>query len=237
MATAHNNANVGDIAKSVIMLGDPKRVRYLVEKFLTDSKLVSDVRGIPCFTGMYNGKKLSVMASGMGIPSMGIYSYELFKFYDVERIIRAGTCGAMSPDLKLFDVILSENVFSGSTYAFAMSGEESHIMSSSKELNDSVKASAKKLGTGLVAGNSICNEAFDPYAKDNSKFMATIPDGFNPVTSEMEAFSLFYNAKLLGKEATCLMTVTDSPFIERAATAEERQLGLDTMLKLALESI
>ena len=112
MSTPHNEANLGDIAKTVIMPGDPLRAKYIAENFLDNYKLVNSVRGMYAFTGNYKGKEITVMASGMGMPSMGIYSYELYKFYGVENIIRIGSCGAYRPDLKLFDIVLSENVFS-----------------------------------------------------------------------------------------------------------------------------
>ena len=130
MSTPHNEANLGDIAKTVIMPGDPLRAKYIAENFLDNYKLVNSVRGMYAFTGNYKGKEITVMASGMGMPSMGIYSYELYKFYGVENIIRIGSCGAYRPDLKLFDIVLSENVFSEGNFALTLNNENCHIVSS-----------------------------------------------------------------------------------------------------------
>ena len=191
MSTPHNEANKGDIAKTVVMPGDPLRAKYIAENFMENCKLVNQVRGMYAYTGTYKGKELTVMAHGMGMPSVGIYTYELFKFYDVENIIRIGSCGGYKPELKLFDIIL---------------------------------------------GNTVCTDCFDVYMTDVNKFLDRIPDDFNPVAAEMEAFALFYNAKLLNKKASCLMSVVDSKFIKDIATPEERQTGLNNMIKLALDS-
>ena len=128
MATPHNSAAKGDFARTVLMPGDPLRAQFIAETFLTDAKLVTSVRNIYGYTGIYNGKRVSVMASGMGMGSIGIYSYELFKFYDVDNIIRVGSAGAYVDDLKLFDVVLSTGAYSESTYAKAMDGTEGNIM-------------------------------------------------------------------------------------------------------------
>ena len=236
MSTPHNSAQKGDISKTVIMPGDPLRAKYIVENFFDDYKLVNDVRGIYAYTGKYKGKEISVMASGMGMPSMGIYSYELFKFYDVENIIRIGSCGAYLPNLKLFDIILSENVFSESNYAFTLNNDNCHIINSNSELNSVIEDVAKKDNLNLFKGNTVCTDCFDVYMTDVNKFLSRVPDGFNPISAEMEAFALFYNAKLLNKKASCLMSVVDSKFISEVATTDERQNGLNNMIKLALDS-
>lgn len=236
MSTPHNEANKGDIAKTVIMPGDPLRAKYIVEKFFDDYKLVNQVRGMYAYTGTYKGKNLSVMAHGMGMPSIGIYSYELYKFYDVENIIRIGSCGAYKPELKLFDIILSENVFSESNYALTLNNENCHIAFASDILNSIIENTAMENNISLTKGNSVCTDCFDVYMTDVNQFLERLPDGFNPVSAEMEAFALFYNAKLLNKNASCLMSVVDSRFIKDVATAEERQTGLNNMIKLALDS-
>lgn len=234
MSTPHNEANKGDIAKTVIMPGDPLRAKYIVENFFEDYKLVNSVRGMYAYTGTYKGKELTVMAHGMGIPSVGIYSYELYKFYDVENIIRIGSCGGYLPELKLFDIILSENVFSESNYALTLNNDDCHVVSASTKLNNIIESTA----TSLVKGNTICSDCFDLYMSDVNKFLDRVPEGFNPIASEMEAFALFYNAKLLNKNAACLMTVVDLPLIDvkNLVTAEERQNGLNNMIKIALDS-
>ena len=236
MSTPHNEANIGDFAKTVVMPGDPLRAKYIVENFFDDYKIVNQVRGMYAYTGTYKGKKLSVMAHGMGMPSVGIYTYELYKFYDVENIIRIGSCGAYKPELKLFDIILSENVFSESNYALTLNNENCHITSASNELNSIIEKTAIENNIFLTKGNSVCTDCFDVYMTDVNQFLGRVPDGFNPVSAEMEAFALFYNAKLLNKNASCLMSVVDSKFITEIATTEQRQSGLNNMIRLALDS-
>lgn len=236
MSTPHNEANKGDIAKTVIMPGDPLRAKYIVENFFDDYRLVNSVRGMFAYTGTYKGKELTVMAHGMGMPSVGIYSYELYKFYDVDNIIRIGSCGAYLPQLKLFDIILSQSVFSESNYALTLNNDDCHIIDSSNELNAIIENTSKENNIPITIGNTVCTDCFDIYMTDINKFLKRIPKSFNPVSAEMEAFALFYNAKLLNKSASCLMSVVDSKFIKDVATIEERELGLSNMIKLALES-
>ena len=236
MSTPHNEANLGDIAKTVIMPGDPLRAKYIAENFLDNYKLVNSVRGMYAFTGNFKGKEITVMASGMGMPSMGIYSYELYKFYGVENIIRIGSCGAYRPDLKLFDIVLSENVFSEGNFALTLNNENCHIVSSNKDLNDVIKSTANQTNINILSGNTVCTDCFDVYMTDVNQFLTRIPENFNPTAAEMEAFALFYVAKVLNKKAACLMSVVDSKYIKEIATPEERQTGLNNMIKLALES-
>ena len=236
MSTPHNNAEKGQIAKTVLMPGDPLRAKFIAETFLENPKLVSSVRNVYAYTGTYNGKEISVMASGMGMPSMGIYSYELYKFYGVENIIRIGSCGAYRPDLKLFDIVLSENVFSEGNFALTLNNENCHIVSSNKDLNDVIKSTANQTNINILSGNTVCTDCFDVYMTDVNQFLARIPENFNPAAAEMEAFALFYVAKVLNKKAACLMSVVDSKYIKEIATPEERQTGLNNMIKLALES-
>ncbi len=236
MSTPHNEAKIGDIAKTVIMPGDPLRAKYIAENFLENYRLVNQVRGMYAYTGSYKGKEISVMASGMGIPSMGIYSYELFKVYDVQNIIRIGSCGGYLPKLKLFDIILAKDVFSESNFSLTLNNEICHQVSGSKLLNSIINKTAKETGIAVFEGNTVCTDCFDLYMTDVSKFLERIPQNFNPYGAEMEAFALFYVAKMLGKNAACLMSVVDSKFIKEIATTEERQSGLNNMIKLALDS-
>lgn len=236
MSTPHNEANIGDIAKTVVMPGDPLRAKYIAENFLDNYKLVNQVRRMYAYTGTYKGKEITVMAHGMGMPSVGIYTYELFKIYGVENIIRIGSCGGYKPELKLFDIILTENVFSESNYALTLNNDNCHIVSSNSDLNSIIEDTAKDSNINIVLGNTVCTDCFDVYMTDVNKFLERVPDNFNPVAAEMEAFALFYNAKLLNKKASCLMSVVDSKFIKDIATPEERQTGLNTMIKLALDS-
>ena len=234
--TIHCNAQKEDIEKNVLMPGDPLRAKYIAENFLTDVKLVNTVRNMLAYTGNYKDKKITVFSSGMGMPSMGIYCYELYKFYDVENIIRIGSCGAYIPNLKLFDVILSENVFSEGNFALTLNNENCHIVSSNNDLNNIIKETAKNTNIPLYVGNTVCTDCFDVYMTDVNKFLERVPKDFNPVSAEMEAFALFYVAKVLNKRAACIMSVVDSKYIKDVATAEERQTGLNNMIKLALDS-
>ncbi len=236
MPTPHNEANLSDIAKTVIMPGDPLRAKYIAENFLEDVKLVNQVRGMYAYTGTYKGKEITVMASGMGMPSMGIYSYELYKIYEVENIIRIGSCGCYKPELKLFDIILADKVFSESNFALTLNNDDCHIVEANKALNSIIEQTAKETNVSIVKGNTVCTDCFDLYMTNVNKFLERVPSDFNPVSAEMEAFALFYTAKMLNKKAACLMSVVDSKYIKEVATPEERQTGLNNMIKLALDS-
>ena len=234
--TPHNEAKKEDISNIVIMPGDPLRAKYIADNFLENVKLVNSVRGMYAYTGKYRSKRITIMASGMGIPSMGIYSYELYKFYDVDSIIRIGSCGSYSKNLDLFDIVLSENCYSEGNFALTMNNEDCHIVSSNTDLNSVIENTAKEANIKIVKGNTVCTDCFDFYMTDVNKFLNRIPKDFNPISAEMEAFALFYTAKVLNKKASCLMSVVDSKFIDRIATSEERQTGLNNMIKLALDS-
>lgn len=235
--TPHNEAKKEDIAKVVIMPGDPLRAKYIAENFLSSYRLVNSVRNVYAYTGTYKDKEITVMASGMGIPSMGIYSYELFKFYDVDTIIRIGSCGGYSKDLKLFDIILSEEVFSESNYALNLNNDDCHFVSASKQTNSIIEETSKEINIPIIKGTTVCTECFDLYMTDINQVFSRIPKEIKPLAAEMEAFALFYNAKLLGKKASCLMSVVDiNNGITQSASAEEREKGLNNMIKLALES-
>ena len=236
MPTPHNEANINEIAQTVIMPGDPLRAKYIAEKFLDNYKLVNKIRNIYAYTGNYQGKELTIMASGMGMPSMGIYSYELYTFYKVENIIRIGSCGGYKPELKLFDIILANQVFSESNFALTLNNENCHIVNSNKLLNEKIIETAKEKNITIHSGNTICSDCFDVYMKDINKFLERIPENFDPIGAEMEAFSLFYIAQSLNKKAACLMSVVDSKFIKDIASPEEREKGLDNMILLALET-
>ena len=236
MPTPHNEAKLGEIAETVIMPGDPLRAKYIAENFLENARLVNKVRGMYAYTGTYKGKTISVMAHGMGIPSIGIYCYELYKFYNVQNIIRIGSCGGYKPELKLFDIILSEKVFSESNFALTLNNDDCHIVEANYELNNIIEKTAKKNNINIIKGNTVTTDCFDIYMTDVSEFLKRLPENFNPVSAEMEAFALFYIAKMLNKKASCLMSVVDSKYIKEVATPEEREQGLNNMIKLALES-
>lgn len=234
--TAHNEANVGDIAKIVLMPGDPLRAKYIAENFLEEVRLVNTVRNIFAYTGKYKGKEITVMASGMGMPSMGIYSYELYKFYGVETIIRIGSCGAYKPDLDVLDIVLIEKSYTEGNFAKAMTGVDCHIVESDKFVNDIIAMTAEENNIKCIRANMACTEYFDPYLDDVQKVIDRLPKEENLLGSEMEAFALFFIAKQLGKRASALITVADSNYKKVSITAEERQENLKEMIKLALDS-
>lgn len=218
------------------MPGDPIRAKYIAEKYLDNYTLVNDVRGMYAYTGMYKQKELTIMAHGMGIPSIGIYSYELFKFYNVENIIRIGSCGGYKKELELFDIILSDTVFSESNYALTLNNDICHTIQSSDFLDKLILNTSKELNLNIYHKNTVTTDCFDVYMTDVSRFLERVPKDFDPYSAEMEAFSLLYNAKLLNKNASCLMSVVDSKYIDKIATIKEREQGLDNMITLALES-
>ena len=235
MATAHNKANPGEIAKTVLMSGDPLRIKAIAEKYLDNPKLVNDIRNIYAYTGTYKGTEITLMAHGMGIPSMGIYAYELFKFYDVEKIIRLGSCGAYSQDLNLLDIILVNNSYTESNFSYELNNEKVNLVSSSNELNSKVKESSKKLGIDIVEGNVISTDCFDWYVEDINVLLDRLPKDL--IAAEMESSALFYLANKFKKEASCLLTVVDSHYKKEELSAEDRETKLDKMAYLALESI
>ena len=234
--TPHNEAKKEDIAKIVLMPGDPLRAKYIADTFLKDVKLVNSVRNMLGYTGTYKGKRLTVFASGMGMPSIGIYSYELYKFYDVDTIIRIGSCGAYTEELNLLDTILVDNSYTEGNYAFELTGEEKHIDSSNAEVNSIIENTAKELDIPYVKGNTLCTDCFDYYVKDVNELIKRFPKDLNIIGAEMEAFALFYNAHYLGKKASCLLSAVDSHYKHEEISAEERQTSLNSMITLALES-
>jgi len=236
MPTPHNEAQIEDIAKTVIMPGDPLRAKYIAENFLENVKLVNSVRGMYTYTGTYKGKELTVMASGMGIPSMGIYSYELYHFYDVKNIIRIGTCGAFTEDIELLDILLVDKSYTESNYALSFDDVDIHIAESSSYLNSVIENTSNEIGIKCSKKATLCNECFDPYIPDFKKNLERVPSPLQIASSEMESFSLFYNAKREGKNAACLLSAVDVITTKRSLSSEERQNGLNAMIKLALES-
>ena len=232
----HNEARKDQIAENVLMPGDPQRAKYIAEKYLENYELVNQVRGIYAYTGYYKGKRVTVMASGMGMPSMGIYCYELYKFYDVKNIIRIGSCGAYVPELNLLDTILVTESYTEGNFAYGYSGEECHIVEANENLNNIIEETANEKNMKLVKGNVICGEAFDPYLDDPMALSKRAPKEYNLLAVEMESFSLFYTAKKLNKNAACLLTVSDSNCKDEELTSEQRQYAMNTMIELALET-
>lgn len=233
MSTPHNSAEKGQFAKTVLMPGDPLRAKFIAETFLENPILVNNVRGIQGYTGTWKGKPVSVMASGMGMPSIGIYSYELFKEYDVENIIRIGSAGAYVPDLKMFDVVLASAAYSESSYAKVQSGYEDCFGYPSKALNEKLLKAAKDLEIPVKEGVIHSSDVF--YRENHDGGEDPVNDK-HCICVEMESFALFNNARVLGKNASCLLTISDSLVSHEATTAEERQTSFTRMMKIALDA-
>ena len=234
--TPHNEAKLEDIASTVLMPGDPLRAKYIADNFLTDVKLINSVRNMYGYTGLYNGKKITVFASGMGMPSMGIYCYELYKFYNVQNIIRIGSCGAYSPALNIFDTLLVDNSYTEGNFAYALEGANCHTIQADESLNNIIENCSKELNIPIVKGNVLCSEVFDYYVKNIDDLISRFPKDLNIIGAEMESFALFYTAKYLNRKAACLLTVVDSHYKNQAITAEEREKSLNNMIVLSLES-
>ena len=231
--TPHIEAKKEDIAKTVLMPGDPLRAKKIAETYLENYRLVNTVRNIFAYTGTYKGKEVTVMASGMGMPSIGIYSYELFKFYDVESIIRIGSCGAYTDKLDLYDLILVNASYSTSSYALNQNGCIDKILYSSKQLNSKIEETANKLNLKLNIGTIYSSDVFYSEIVD----IHELYNKYNCLGVEMESFALFHNANVLGKNATCILTVSDNLITKKETTALERQNAFDKMMLLALETI
>ena len=227
--TPHINANLGDIAKTVIMPGDPLRAKLIAEKFLTDYKLINSTRNMLGYTGYYKDKRITVMASGMGNASMGIYSYELFNDFDVDYILRIGTCGSYTDKLNLFDLILVEKSFSNSSYGIDL-GYSSNFIESSKKINDTIGEYCTKNSINIIKGNIHSTDTF--YGKDYSEYL-----NYNCLGVEMETFALFVNAKMLNKNAGALLTVSDNLVTKEKISSEEREKSTIKMIELVLDSV
>ena len=226
-----------DIANIVLMPGDPLRAKYIAENFLTDAKLVTSVRNMFGFTGFYKDKRVTVMGSGMGMPSMSIYAFELFHFFNVEKIIRIGTCGAVSPKAEINDMILSSCVYSESNFAWTYNNFPDHVVVANRELNRDVEETAKELGyKNLHIGMLTTMDVFGPYI-DYKRVLDRIPEKYEILGEEMEAFALIHIANSMHRKATTIATVVDSKFSKRVLSIEERQTSLNNMITLALESI
>lgn len=233
MSTAHNTAELGQIAKTVLMPGDPLRAKYIAETFLENVTCFNTVRNMFGYTGTYKGKEISVMGSGMGMPSIGIYSYELYKFYGVENIIRIGSAGSYSADLNLYDIVLADAAWSESSYALTQSGYDLDKTYPSESLNAELIDAATRLEIPMKVATIHSSDVF--YREANAVPFTTLRDEHGCVCVEMESFALFHNAKVLGKQAACLVTISDSLVTHEATTAEERQLSFTKMMEVALE--
>lgn len=228
--TPHNSANIDDFAKTVLMPGDPLRAKFIAENFLEDPVLVNGVRGINGYTGMYNGKIVSVMASGMGIPSIGIYSYELFNFYNVENIIRIGSAGAISDEVNLRDIVIGQGACTNSNYASQFSLPGTYAPIASYKLLKQAVDFAQDAGVNYKVGNLFSSDTFYDDAASLSDWRK-----MGVLAVEMESAALYMNAARAGKNALCICTISDCPFTGESCTAEERQNTFTDMMEIALK--
>lgn len=234
MSTAHNSAEKGQIAKTVLMPGDPLRAKFIAETFLENPVQFNTVRNMFGYTGTYQGKTISVMGSGMGMPSIGIYSYELYSQYGVENIIRIGSAGAYSEEMKIYDVLLADSAYSESSFAKTQSGYQESKTYPSKELNQRIIQAAEKLNLPLHVGCIHSSDVF--YREGGTEYLEELVSKQGCLGVEMESFALFHNANVLSKKAACLITISDSFVSHEATTAEERQNSFTQMMKIALEA-
>ncbi len=226
-------ADKSKVAKTVIMPGDPLRAKFIADTFLEDVEQINSIRNMLGYTGTFKGKRVTVMGSGMGMPSIGIYSYELFAFYDVENIIRVGSAGAYTASLNLYDVIISTEVYSESTFAEIVLGEKTNQLEASENLNHKLEQSAQQLGFDFVKGKIHSSDVF--YRK-NFEDYKSIHSEHGCIAVEMESFALFANAKATGKNAACVLTVSDSLVTHEATNADERQNAFTKMMEIALNA-
>ena len=234
MSTPHNSAIKGDVAKTVLMPGDPLRAKFIAENYLKSPVQFNSVRGMLGFTGTYNGKPVSVMGSGMGIPSIGIYSYELFTEYDVDSIIRIGSAGGYSEELRVFDVVLVLEAFSESSYAKYQSGFSGDVVAADSVLVKKLRESGDHLGVTLVEGRIHSSDVFYRSLKDTPDYWTKIRDEKKCLAVEMESFGLFHNARITGKSAACLLTISDLFFSTEVTTPQEREKSFTSMMEVAL---
>ena len=229
-------ASNADIAPLVIMPGDPLRAKYIAENFLTDAKLVTDIRNMYGYTGTYKGKKVTVMAHGMGMPSASIYVFELIHFYHVKDIIRIGTCGAVSKKADIGDLILTKEIYSESNFAYTYSNYVGNVVEASTNLNKKILETSDKLNIPILYGMTTTMDVFGPYI-DFERVLNRIPDSYEILGEEMEAFGITHVANLMNANATTIMTVVDSKYSKTVLSPKDRETKLNNMITLALESI
>lgn len=229
--TAHNSAKAGDFAKTVLMPGDPLRAKYIAETYLENPRQVNAVRNMFGYTGTYKGKEISIMGGGMGMPSIGIYSYELFNFYDVDQVIRIGSAGAFQDNIKLMDVVIGMGACTDSNYAYQYGLPGTFAPIADYELLNRAVETAKRQGTNVVVGNVLSSDVF-------YNAMSNVNDlwrDMGVLAVEMEAAALYMNAAKAGKKALCMLTISDHLYTGESLSAEDRQLGFGKMMEIALE--
>lgn len=229
--TPHNEARLGDIAKTVLMPGDPLRAKYIAEHYLTDAERVNTVRNMFAYTGTYKSQPVSIMGAGMGIPSIGIYSYELYHYYDVEKIIRIGSAGGMQDEMELNDVVIAMGACTDSNYAHQFNLPGTFCPIADYQLLEKAVSIAHEKGISTQVGNVLTSDLF--YNKPETANDAWRKMGVLAV--DMEAAGLYMNAAYAGKKALCILTISDHLYRDDSLTASERQLGFGKMIELALE--
>jgi purine-nucleoside phosphorylase len=230
--TPHITAKKEQIASIVLMPGDPLRAKYIAEKFLTDVQLVNETRNMLMFTGTYQGVQLTIASSGMGNPSVGIYSYELFKFYDVKTIIRIGTAGSTDPEIKVNDVVIVHHSVGDSDYQKIINGIDSRKVKPTPAVNEALVQAAKELSYEIKEVGAHSTDNF--YRQENN--LLALAKANNTSVEEMETYALFSNAIATGKQAGALLTISDEIISGEALSAEERQNNLDKMATLVLKA-
>jgi len=234
MPTPHIEVVDNDLfAKTVLMPGDPLRAKYIADTYLTEVKHINQVRNMFAYTGYYKGTRVSVMGSGMGMPSIGIYSYELYNVFGVETIIRVGSCGSYSPDVNIYDVIVVNDAYSESSYAKVAFNYDENILKASPELVEKLNSCAKKQGVPVV--NEIIHSS-DVFYRGYGDVFTDVRDKYGCVAVEMESFALFANAKHLNKKAGCILTVSDSLVTHEVTSSKERQESFNKMMEIALDA-
>ncbi len=229
--TPHNNAKAGDFAKTVLMPGDPLRAKYIAETYLENPRQVNGVRNMFGYTGTYKGKEISVMGGGMGMPSIGIYSYELFHFYDVDQIIRIGSAGGLQDHIKVMDVVISMGACTDSNYAYQYRLPGTFAPIADYELLNKAVETAKRQGTNVLVGNVVSSDVFynaDPTVNDRWRSMGVL-------AVEMETAALYMNAAKAKKKALSILTISDHIYTGESLSAEDRQIGFGKMMEIALE--
>ena len=232
MATLHNTAAKGDFAKTVLMPGDPLRAKFIAETYLENPRLVNNVRGIQGYTGVYKGKEVSVMASGMGMPSIGIYSHELYAEYGVENIIRVGSAGLLQPFLKVRSIVAGMSAYSNSNYGAQFGFKGNLAPCASFQLLEKAVAAARRMGVEMPVGPIYSTDVFYDETKPSP---AQVLQGLGVLAVEMEAYALYLNAARAGKNALALLTISDNPFTGEGLDSEQRQNTFTQMMEIALE--
>lgn len=232
----HIEAKKEEVAPIVLMPGDPLRAKYIAQNFLENPVLINKVRNMFGYTGYYKGHRVSVMSSGMGMPSMSIYALELFLYYDVKKIIRIGTCGALRQDEELMDIVAGDKYYTKSNFALSLYNEDVHEIYPNNSLNEVILDVAKDLNKKIISGTINTMDVFGPYRSEEAKInQGNLTSDF--VAEEMEAFSLVYIANKLNRAATCIATIVDTPFNSDAISPENREKSLNDMIQIALEAI